>query len=726
MGAPVEILNNYLSDPHNGGQCAVLFACEGKKYIHKPRSAAADIAWAAFLDDLAPLLSVPLPRAVRPVSPADAPYTIVPFAAAREADSEQSAHLYYTRCGALLALCMLLGSVDLHTENLVADGDSPLLVDLETLLAGVTPDRADRGGTLYDALIFSHLLPNWMLQNGENVDVSALTGRGGNQLRLHGEPCPAWAYAEAICDGFRSACAGILSHREQIDRALERFAAAPFRKLLRPTDLYARLCDQLARIDAENERRVSAERLRRAYTRSSPAWAEKMSRACDSEIEAVLRGDIPYFFSYANERSLRDMHGIVAEDYFVLSPLEAARMRLHALTPEDCEAQERIIRQSLRTVCPTPEAVPLPTPQTLFHTLEERVIHGSPCAWLGLTTGARGEAYFQSIGFDLYEGLLGVLAFYAALYEATNDAAVYAAIHRHYALYRQRYIEPTRPLHPYAANICLTGGLGGHIHLLGYLARALHEDDFLQDAAKLFARFDFSSLPDPADWDVYSGVSGLLTALPLLRGRGEDARLKELAAALAESVRSTQVALTGYGHGAAGLALALGAAQYVSGEDYTADILRLLNAENAHFDAAADNWPDLRDPQRHGFMKGLCSGAPGIGIARSQLMQYVQDERILSICAQDIARVKTFLQRLNAPLRRDTLCCGNAAVVEAERILCGRVSQGRMNPVPTLYHVLGTDDYPVGLLQGWAGVGYAQARQHPQAKSSLFVWEVEG
>ncbi|MBR6571091.1 MAG: DUF4135 domain-containing protein, partial [Clostridia bacterium] len=678
----MTIENAHLSDPHNGGQSAALFACGEQKYIYKPRSAEADVAWAEFLAALAALTGAELPRAVRPVSPEGAGYTIVPFVEGREAASEDEARAYYRRCGALLAACMVLGTVDMHSENLIADGDSPVLVDVETIMAGVTPDKAQRAGQMYDSLIFSHLLPNWMLMDGENVDVGALSGAGRNQLRLNGQPCHAWAYADEICQGFRKAYDGLIRNKQQVERELERFAKAPFRKLLRPTDLYGRLCDQIARLETAEEKRASAERLRRAYLRGGEKWAQKMARACESEIEAVLRGDIPYFFSYGDERCLRDIDGVVTEDYYALSPLEAAKMRLNALRLEDGAAQEKIIRQSLQTTCPTVEKRRVQSAVEVFEWLQENAIEGCPSVWMGLTTGARGEAYFQSIGFDLYEGLLGVLVFCAALYESTGDDRALKAIREGYQEYRKWYIQPESSLRPDTASICLTSGLGGHVLALGYLARALGDESYLHDAARLLARFDFDGYSDAENWDVYGGAGGLLTALPLLKGFCPDEQLAGIAAQLAERIRHTRPALTGYAHGAAGLALALGAAQYASGKDYSADILRLLEWENAQFDEEAKNWPDLRDPEKHGFMKGLCSGAPGIGLARLQLGRYVKDEQIAAICKRDIGRVQAFLQAQKQPLKRDTLCCGNAALVEAERALMGSVSNARLNQEP--------------------------------------------
>ncbi len=713
-----------LADPHNGGQTAVLFESEGKKYIYKPRSPQMDFAWAEFVGAMGELLNVEVPGAVRPVSGADEAFTIVPFIEGREARSEAEVRRYYERCGTLLAFVMLLGSVDLHSENLIADGDTPYLVDLETVLSGITPDKAARKDNLYDSIVFSHLLPNWMLVDGENVDVGALTAAGKNQPRLNGAACPAWKYADEICAGFRKAFSAILLRREAVERELARFAHAPVRKLLRPTDLYGRLCGRIASIPDEDGKRACAERLRRAYLRGGEAWAEQMKRACESEIRAVLRGDIPYFFGYGDERCLRDMDGVVAGNYFAYSPVEAAGLRLRAMRAADGEAQERVIRQSLMAVCPEISVPEIRSAMDVFGLLEAQAIEGNPCSWMGLDTDERGAAFFQSIGFDLYSGLTGVLCFYASLYEACGDRRVRQAIDRRYAPYREMYIAEGGRVRTNGANISLTNGVGGHILALSHMARCLGDESYLRDAALLLKRFDFSEYDDFGAWDVFGGAAGLLIALPALIGCGMDGELAEIAGRLARGVCGTDAGLTGYGHGAAGLALGLAAAQKVGGGTFDGEILRLLEWENALYDEGEMNWPDLRDPEKQGFMKGICSGAPGIGLARAQLMRLTRNERIREICRQDNGRVGAYYKNKCALLRRDSLCCGNAAQAEAERVLTGQNDRARMNVPPVFFRPLDTNSFPAGLFQGWAGIGYALARQEG-AKSSLFVWEVE-
>ena len=587
----------------------------------------------------------------------------------------------------------------------------------------LTPDKAERTEALYDTLAFSHFLPNWMLIESENVDVGALTGEGKNLLRMNGSVCPAHEHADDILKGFRAAYTAILSNKEKVLHALERFSDVPFRKLLRPTDLYGRLIDQIERLDSEEEKRASAMRLKRAYARGGAEWEKKMERVLKSEIESVLIGDIPYFFSYGNERCLRDVNGVVCEDYFALSPLEAAKVRLEQMNQEDLRDQENIIGLSLKCVCKSVSKMPLDTEKDAFYALKERIVSGSPTMWMGLTTGARGEAYFQSIGFDLYDGLTGVMVFLGAAYEATKDEEIRRMLNECLFRYRKHHLNRLGGMNAEDYNISLTSGLGGHILALFYLTRVLKDEEILKDAAKLFEKFDFDAFDQANTADVYGGAAGLLIALPCLKGRASRDKLMGASEKLSKCVCACKPSLTGFGHGAAGLALALGACQYVSGRDFSKEIYALLKWENAYFDEAENNWMDLRDQEKRGFMKGLCAGAPGIGIARMQLMRYTENEKIREICRKDIERVKAFL-KVQTPLKRDTLCCGNAAMMEAERILTGEIKNTSLNGEPVFYHPLGTDDFPVGLMQGIAGAGYALSRRNTQAKNSFLVWEI--
>lgn len=715
-----HILMPELSTPHNGGQCASMFECGGQTYVYKPRSPATDLAWAEFLDAIAPVLGAPMPGAVRPLPPYSDAYTIVPCIRSEDFREPEEIFGFYRSCGTLLALCLFLGSCDLHAENLIASGGRPWLIDVELILSGITPNHMEES-PCFRSLLRSLLLPNWSLDSrGGNCDQGGLTAPEGDE-RLWAALFPACQYIGYIEEGFQAAFSAVLANREFISRELERFASVPIRKLLRSNDFYRRFRWQLAQIEDAAGRTEYARKLRRAYAHGDEGFEEKMQRALESEKSALLQNELPVFFSYGGERCLRDACGIVADDYYQYAPLEAARLRLNRLAPSDADVQLRILRQSLRCTAPGITAIPLSDPMELFVRLEARAFDASRSQWLGLQFDCRGKASFGGVGFSMANGLGGVLAFYAALYEATGASPVKDALYRRYPSLRSHYLRNPVPLKPRAANLSLTNGIGGHILILVYFASILSDPAFLQDALALLDRFPFEEYSDDAAWDVCGGSSGLLIALPALMNCGADGRIREIARRLAESIRHTDVQTCGFGSGAAGLALALGAAAHVLESDaYNEDILRLLAWENSQPDEKYPGQAAKKDADAHpGFLSDVLSGMPGIAIARMQLLRYSGNGQIQEICRNSLERVKAWLHQA-APADRDDLCSGNAARIEAECALTGR-GFSQLNPSPVLPHPLDTDDFPVGLFSGWAGVGYALARQMNPGGHSLFL-----
>src|SRR5262249_38489311 len=116
--------------------------------------------------------------------------------------------------------------------------------------------------------------------------------------------------------------------------------------------------------------------------------------------------------------------------------------------------------------------------------------------------------------------------------------------------------------------------------------------------------------------------------------------------------------LTGFSHGAAGIASALLRLSQATGELRFRDAAEEAIAfETAVYSTEARNWPDFRDlPGRTGvrFMAAWCNGAAGIGLARLAGLATLDT---LSV-RKDIANaIETTLA---ASLRdADHLCCGN-------------------------------------------------------------------
>ncbi len=129
---PVEDLQAGLSDPHRGGRCVVrtVFA-DSTSLIYKPRSLAPEALFSALLG----LLNVENPpHVLRSTQCWDrGTHGWMEDVEPQSCVTPAQLHAFYWRAGVLLALVHLARGVDMHRENLIAVGEHPVLVDLETL-----------------------------------------------------------------------------------------------------------------------------------------------------------------------------------------------------------------------------------------------------------------------------------------------------------------------------------------------------------------------------------------------------------------------------------------------------------------------------------------------------------------------------------------------------------------------------------------------------------------
>ena len=192
--------------------------------------------------------------------------------------------------------------------------------------------------------------------------------------------------------------------------------------------------------------------------------------------------------------------------------------------------------------------------------------------------------------------------------------------------------------------------------------------------------------------------------------------------------------LTGYSHGAAGVAVALLELHAVTGE---AQYLELANAafayERSWFSAQHQNWPDFRsrvsaEGQAEEFACGLswCHGAPGIGLSRLRAWQLTDDD-----ASRDEAQIA--LRATHAPLSMPSgelsfsLCHGIAGNAELFLEAADVLGDAQWLGVAEAIGVRGIEYYhharrrwpcgvqggeTPGLLLGLAGIGWFFLRLH--------------
>jgi lantibiotic biosynthesis protein len=369
---------------------------------------------------------------------------------------------------------------------------------------------------------------------------------------------------------------------------------------------------------------------------------------------------------------------------------------------------------------------------------------GERCNWLGdsieLIDGEFRVAH-RVLGPDLYGGTSGIALFLARLYRLTGEplfrsTAEGALAHSHAASL------------PPAQRIGFYTGLTGIAYATAAAGEAFGDQALIEKACTMAVE---STLDVGAHTvlDVLAGVAGAIPALIDLQRWGRHdfvAMAVRLGDHLLDAARKGDAGwswstlpgqahrdMTGFSHGAAGIAWALLELSAATREARFLDAARQGFAyERQCFDRDRENWPDFRGttaapPGNTGlnYMVAWCHGAPGIGLSRVRAWE-LTGEDVFRREAE--AAMRTTVRMLSQPhLQTDfTACHGRAG--NAELLICagqvfddpasrtiaesvGRygIEAYRRKDLPWPCGVLGGGETP-NLMLGLAGIGYFYLR----------------
>ncbi len=389
LGRPVAVACT-LSDRHKGGATVSILTFEGGlRLVHKPRDLSVETAWFDVLQALDGPASEDRLRRLEVLGRGD--HGWVEMVEAAPCRDQADARRFYRRAGALLAVLYALEASDCFHENIIAAGDHPVLIDMETLMHHVLrqatelgPAEAAAGDALFDSVFRAGFLPSWETgMNGVAVDISGLGARAGQptpyvrrrweavntdamtlryeplaiELEIHlphldGAPLAVADYADEVIDGFRDAYERIMRRAAEaggsFQQALERLGRSEIRLVFHATRIYALLQKRLfapRHMRAGIDRSLELDVLARFYLASR---AKQPFRALlGAEIAAMEDLDIPYFRVRADSRDLVLPDGTRIEGAFEQTAIERVRRRIAAFGPDDLARQVEFIRASL-------------------------------------------------------------------------------------------------------------------------------------------------------------------------------------------------------------------------------------------------------------------------------------------------------------------------------------------------------------------------------------------
>jgi type 2 lantibiotic biosynthesis protein LanM len=571
--ARVAEVHGGLSDRHNGGRSVFIVTFDdGARAVYKPKDLRLDVAWNGLIARLNAAEPPVQLRTVRAL--AREAYGWTEFVDHTECADDNGCGLFFRRAGAWLALFHCFAATDMHQENVIAAGEHPVPIDLETILqpppAG--PKAEDTEAAAYDAaggmIVNSVMAVGILPAYGRAPDTSvfamgALTADWNSRVEIgwidintdgmrpvrrqvvdkanpnlphvSGRYAKFGEHVETFIAGFEDYARFLSRHTRGpgLGHLFEGFADAPVRKVIRPTRFYSMLLQRLkAHRGMDDGATWSAQadfiaRLSDWDEMSDPGWPYH-----HAERSALLGLNVPHFVLPSDGHEVRDDHGPIAT-LTGLSGLDRARDRVRGFDEQEIAWQSAVIRANANQTKPlnSAEAIRLllkaeggsATVTETFASEADRIAaeisehairRGNAAAWIGLDWMGDAEAFqLTPLGPDLYNGVSGIAVFLAAHAAVTRHAPSAELAVAALALLRKKLRD--RNAARFARSIGIGGatGLGSLIYALTIVSKSLGQESILADAHAAAALMTDDLIAADKRLDALGGSAGAILGL---------------------------------------------------------------------------------------------------------------------------------------------------------------------------------------------------------------------
>jgi type 2 lantibiotic biosynthesis protein LanM len=562
-----------LSDPHNDGRSVLITRFgDGARIVYKPKDVRLDVAWRHLVERLNGTGAPIMLKTLRSL-PGDG-YGWTEFIEHTSCNDPAGCEVFFRRAGAWLALLHCFVATDMHQENLIAAGDHPVPVDLETILQPSPEEHRVREpeAEAFDAameiignsVMTVGLLPaygrsaenNVFAMGGMTADWGGRTVIKWNNLNSDamrpakmqeaGAGTPNLPHVDGryakLTDHIESFVAGFTEYANFLAQQvrdgnttalLQSFADLPVRKVVRPTRFYYMLLQRLKNHRSMDDGIVwSAQadfmaRLADWDKDSDPLWPlQKAERA------ALVSLNVPYFATPSDGTTIFDLHGASVQT--AATPgLERARARMLAFDENEIAWQVEIIRQNVADPADSPGhaarekyagADALPISAKAGFEAEADSIAGelaryairrrSSAAWIGLDwLGDSDVAQLVCLGPDLYNGASGIALFLAAYANVAAKAASAELAHAGLSHIRRNLNGRNASRFARSLGVGAATGLGSVIYALAVIAKCLGDRDLKRDAERAALLFTDELIAADKQLDVMGGAAGAILAL---------------------------------------------------------------------------------------------------------------------------------------------------------------------------------------------------------------------
>jgi class II lanthipeptide synthase len=568
----VEIRSG-VSDPHNGGRCvSIATFADGTHVVYKPKDLRLDVAWYELVERLNGAGAPITLKAARALSRNGYGWTEfiehLGCADARDFDT------FFRRAGAWLALLHCFAATDIHQENMIAVGNHPVPIDLETILQPSAEEHkiGEPEAEAFDAameivgnsVMTVGLLPAY----GRSVDNSVfamggMTAEWGartvikwrhlntdamrparveeagagtpNLPHVDGRYAKLGDHVESFIAGFADYAVFLMRQVQDVSLAafLKDFAALTVRKVVRPTRFYymllRRLKDHRNMADGAiwSAQADFMARLADWDKATDPLWP--LQRA---ERMALVSLNVPYFVTASDGVTISDLEGISAQT--AATPgLDRAAARLQTLDQNEIGWQIEVIRENLNQQSAGPSdrkrspsidtGVAFAPDKAVFKAEADKIAaelaqhairRGCSAAWIGLDWLGDSEVFqLVCLGPDLYNGATGIALFLAAHGAVSGHAPSAELALASLAHIRRNLNSRSAARFARSLGIGAATGLGSIVYGFCAIAKCAGNAALLQEAERAARLFTDELIAADKQLDVMGGAAGAILAL---------------------------------------------------------------------------------------------------------------------------------------------------------------------------------------------------------------------
>lgn len=736
-------------DSHHQGNSVSILQFQDKKLVYKPKNLKICKSFEKFIDwytNSSELLPISIPKGIYKDE-----YTYNEFIIPKFCQNEKEVENFYIRYGYLIALCYLLNLNDLHLENIIAHGEYPVIIDIETCFqASVEMENNSIYVDLLrylevDSVSNSFLLPKQIsVGSDDDIELSALSGREVklsktflaptevNTDKFHYENVPGYfagadnipklsdneevevkKYRLKILEGFDDFISFIMKNKNECLDILEVFRGQEIRLLTKGTEKYASMIRYASHPNYNSEMKYRERLMMNLW-----AYPYLDKRIIKSEVNDLLFNDIPIFYSYTDSKNLIDSNGNVYKDFHKLSGFELSINKIKGLTEKEIRLQRNIILNELG-VSDSYLNQKVTKRELNFNVqkfdylkqakkiadilINDAFIKGDKCSFISVDCNEKNKWKFIPSDESFYSGLSGISVLFLELYIKTGEKIYF----QYYQMLIHTAIEQTKNT---GFESAFTGWLSPIYPLIleyKYL-NTISDDEFLKFTIKKLESLKIDDIRKVSKADYISGISGIIRLISLIQMTFGDNYISEdvikiFSKVLLDKIESGQekaIENVGIAHGISGIMLGLGSSGIVEPEFIKTYLLKESQ---------------MKIPKKDTYK--WCWGLSGMIQARLQLLKINH----LNVDKKQLEElIEKFEKSISSMVNEDSLCHGNGSIITTLKMIYEYTNQEKwksllqlwmsnlnMNSLFDCYKISKIGDIQTkGMFDGISGMGW--------------------